>query len=45
MTFRPVLLEEVSEALAEDDPARLREELLQVAGVAVLWIEALDRRA
>ena len=45
MTFRHVLLEEVYEALAEDDPARLREELLQVAGVAVLWIEALDRRA
>jgi hypothetical protein len=39
-----VLLEEVYEALAEDDPAKLRTELLQVAAVAVAWIEAIDRR-
>lgn len=40
-----VLLEEVYEALAEHDPAKLREELVQTAAVAVAWIEALDRRA
>lgn len=40
-----VLLEEVFEALAEDDPQRIREELVQVAAVAVKTIEALDRAA
>lgn len=39
-----ILLEEVFEALAEEDPAALREELLQVAAVAVAWVEAIDRR-
>jgi len=39
-----VLWEEVEEAFAEKDPKRLREELVQVAAVAVCWIEALDRR-
>lgn len=39
-----VLLEEVYEALAESDPVRLREELVQVAAVATAWIEAIDRR-
>jgi hypothetical protein len=39
-----VLLEEVYEALAESDPARLRAELIQVAAVAVAWVEAIDRR-
>ncbi len=39
-----ILLEEVFEALAEDDPAALRTELVQVAAVAVQWIEAIDRR-
>jgi hypothetical protein len=43
--WAPILLEEVFEALAEDDPARLRVELVQVAAVAVSWIEAIDRRA
>lgn len=38
-----VLLEEVFEALAETDPARIREELIQVAAVAVKAIETLDR--
>lgn len=41
----PILLEEVYEALAEEDPAALREELIQVAAVAVGWIECIDRRA
>ena len=39
-----ILLEEVFEACAEADPARMREELVQVASVAVAWIEAIDRR-
>lgn len=44
-TWRDILEEEVAEALAESDPALLREELVQVAAVAVAWIEAIDRRA
>jgi hypothetical protein len=43
MTHRHVLLEEVYEAFAEVDPVRLRAELIQVAAVAVKWIEQLDR--
>lgn len=43
--WAPILLEEVFEAFAEDDPARLRAELVQVAAVAVQWIEAIDARA
>ena len=43
-TYAGILLEEVFEALAEDNPARLREELIQVAAVAVAWVEAIDRR-
>lgn len=45
LAWRDVLDEEVAEALAESDPGRLRAELVQVAAVAVQWIEALDRRA
>lgn len=41
----PILLEEVYEALAEEDEASLRAELIQVAAVAVSWIESIDRRA
>lgn len=44
-TWTDILLEEVWEALAERDPEKLREELVQVAAVAVSWVEALDRRA
>lgn len=44
LTWRHILLEEVYEALAEDDPARLRAELVQVAAVASAWVEAIDRR-
>ena len=44
-TFASILFEEVAEALAEDDPAALRTELIQVAAVAVSWAEAIDRRA
>jgi hypothetical protein len=44
VTWSHILLEEVFEALAEDDAERLRVELIQVAAVAVQWAEALDRR-
>lgn len=43
-TWRHVLLEEVYEALAESDPAKLRAELVRVAAVAVAWVQAIDRR-
>lgn len=42
--WRSILLEEVYEACAEDDPAKLRAELVQVAAVAVQWVLAIDRR-
>lgn len=42
--WRDILQEEVSEAFAETDLERLREELLQVAALVIHWIEALDRR-
>lgn len=44
VTWRHILLEEVFEALAEADPAKLRTELIQVAAVATQWAEAIDRR-
>lgn len=44
LTWRHILAEEVAEAFAESDPDNLRDELVQVAAVAVKWIEALDRR-
>lgn len=40
-----ILREETAEAFAESAPAKLRTELVQVAAVAVAWIEAIDRRA
>lgn len=42
--WRAVLLEEVYEAMAEDDPAKLRAELVQSAAVCVAWIEDIDSR-
>ncbi len=40
-----ILLEEFVEAMDEqDDPAKLRTELIQVAAVCVAWVEAIDRR-
>lgn len=44
-TWEHILTEEWAEALACDDPDELRDELLQVAAVAVAWVEAIDRRA
>lgn len=42
--WQNILAEEVYEAFAETDPAKLRDELIQVAAVAVAWVEAIDRR-
>jgi hypothetical protein len=42
--WRDILQKEVSEAFAEVDPVKLRNEVLQIAAVAVAWIEAIDRR-
>jgi hypothetical protein len=44
VTWRMVLDEEMREAFAESDPVALRAELIQVAAVAVAWVEAIDRR-
>lgn len=44
LTWRHILEEEVYEALAESDPDALEAELVQVAAVAVKWVEALRRR-
>src|SRR5437899_235184 len=43
-TWTHVLSEEVYEAFAEEDPKKIRAELVQIAAVAVAWIESIDRR-
>lgn len=43
-SWRLILKEEVSEALAEKDLDKLRTELIQVAAVAVSWVEDIDKR-
>ncbi len=43
ITYEQILTEEWAEAIAESDPARLREELVQLATVAVAWIEKIDK--
>jgi hypothetical protein len=45
LTWLDILREETEEAAAEENPEKLRVELLQIAAVAVAWIEDLDRRA
>jgi hypothetical protein len=45
LTWLDILLEEIAEAFAEDDPAKLRAELVQLGAVAVAWVEAVDRAA
>lgn len=45
LTWRYILLEEVAEALAEDDPALLRGELVQVGAVVAQWLQAIDHRS
>ncbi|MFC8491816.1 NUDIX hydrolase [Streptomyces sp. NPDC057235] len=44
LSWRDVLHEEVQEAFAEADPARLRAELVQVAAVCAAWIWDIDQR-
>lgn len=39
-----ILLEEVFEAAAEENPAKLRAELIQVMAVAQAWVEDIDRK-
>lgn len=39
-----ILTEEFYEAIGEAEDDRLRKELVQVAAVAVAWIECIDRR-
>lgn len=43
VTYRDILFEEVFEAIAEDDPAKLEAELIQVAAVACAWVEKIRR--
>jgi len=43
-TWHGVLAEEFHEAAAANAPCVLRAELVQVAAVAVAWVEAIDRR-
>lgn len=43
-TWKDILKEEVFEAFAEMNPAKLEEELIQVAAVATAWVEAIRRR-
>lgn len=44
ITWAPILLEEAFEACEEDDPAKLRAELVQVSAVCAAWIADLDSR-
>lgn len=41
VTWMEILREEIAEAFKESDPEKLREELIQVAAVAVSWAEKL----
>lgn len=43
-TWRDILLEEVFEAMAEDDLDKLKTELIQTAAVCVAWVEAIERQ-
>jgi hypothetical protein len=44
VTFQDIFLEEVFEAIAEEDEEKLYTELVQVAAVAQQWAEAIRRR-
>jgi len=44
MTWADIAVEELSEAVYERDDAKRRAELIQVAAVAVAWIECMDRK-
>lgn len=41
VTWVHLVREEIAEAFQEDDPARLAEELIQVAALCVSWVERL----
>lgn len=43
-TYADIFIEEVAEALAESDQAKLRAELIQVAAVAQKWVQVIDQR-
>lgn len=43
-TWARLVREEIAEAFAESDLVRLRAELVQVAALAVSWVETLDTR-
>jgi hypothetical protein len=44
-TWRHILAEEVAEAFAESERPLLRKELIEVATVALAWVQDLDERA
>lgn len=44
VTWKDILTEEVWEAFSEEDPERLKAELVQVAAVACQWHAAIERR-
>jgi hypothetical protein len=44
ISWRDILDEEICEAFAEVDPAKLRAELIQCAAVCQAWVSAIDRR-
>jgi hypothetical protein len=44
VTWKHILCEEYAEATAESERRKLRAELIQVAAVAVKWLQYLDRR-
>lgn len=43
-TWKDILYEEVHEVFAEKDLEKIKEELIQVAAVAVAWVEDIDRK-
>ena len=43
-TWMHLLREEIAEVFVESDTDRLREELIQVAALAVSWVEKIDAR-
>ena len=45
LTFAHIAVEELSEVVAASNDVDRREELVQLAAVAIQWIEAIDRRA
>lgn len=44
VTWRDIFLEEVFEAMAEEDPEKLKAELTQAVAVGVAWLEEIERR-